>query len=50
MNVYTFYDNAQEMHINISAEEELDAWADLADNFGACYVMDNIQYVGKNIF
>ncbi len=50
MNTFTFYDKTQEMEITISAIEELDAWKDLADNFGSGYVMDNIAYLGKNIF
>ena len=50
MNTYTFYDNAQEMRIIVFASDESSAWEDLADSFGSCYVMDNITYVGENIF
>ena len=47
---YTFYDRVQEMTITIMAKTEDEAWLDLADAFGSVYVLDNIAYMGKNIF
>lgn len=45
---YTFYDTCAKTIITMMKETEDEAWMDLADNFGACYVMDNIQYIGRN--
>jgi hypothetical protein len=45
---YTFYDTCTKATITMMKETEDEAWMDLADNFGACYVMDNIQYIGRN--
>jgi len=45
---YTFYDTCTGATITMMTETEDEAWMDLADNFGACYVMDNIQYIGRN--
>ena len=48
--IVTFYDKIQKMEITMWVKDELDAWKSLADNFGSMYVLENIAFIGKNIF
>ena len=46
---FTFKDTLENVYITIMTDDELKAWGDLADNYGSGYVLENIQYIGKNI-
>jgi hypothetical protein len=46
---YTFKDRLQNVTITIMSATEDEAWMDLADNYGSGYVLENIEYLGRNI-
>lgn len=46
---YTFKDTLQNVTITIMSTTEDEAWMNLADNYGSGYVLENIEYIGRNI-
>ena len=46
---YTFYDTLQGATITKMTATEDEAWMSLADTYGSGYVLENIEYIGRNI-
>jgi hypothetical protein len=46
---YTFKDTLQNVTITMMTATEDEAWMSLADTYGSGYVLENIEYIGRNI-